>query len=587
MKFIPETPSKRTFLVALFLVLLLCWMTFEKLIGVRFTNPDDMFYSIPSVGSYFANANGWAMGTGRFPFYYTWVFSMITPAFWDTPILDVAMYGSLAAVLVGILGLAQYLGQVRLGLLFAIVYLAFIPVTFTFNPVVSYPFAFTAGILLWLASLFLLETYLRRRKDSLLYLACVLTFLAYGFHETLFAAFTVANLTFIVIRQDHGTLMSRLSNRASVAVLGTSVAYATIFVAFYIAHPTGYAGNKIKLGEAGFVADYFNAVAYFISASLPLFHFVHGYPEYFSQGGGGIAASLSLGRGGPSVLENIEASQIVRSLLIGGAFLVAVSRVPARINASTLRGVLVIGLALLILPAAIVSLSRAYQVYVRGGYAPLHVTFFGYFGATLLICALIVSLLIFTRTTWRQVLALGIAIVLCYTALLADVFNDQVVDIMHVNSARWTVASTLMRYFAVRHSNVPIPALIISPQLWDFEGNPGLLPDTYWQRLFKAKVGIDVAFAPQATAHIPKQSANLYYDCPKPTNCVLLLELNQSRTTEVITTSPLPRFLTYPVKDTEKTVAVVPVLQRAPTLLHRGIYEATLPLDPVEWRVQM
>jgi hypothetical protein len=147
-----------------------------------------------------------------------------------------------------------------------------------------------------------------------------------------------------------------------------------------------------------------------------------------------------------------------------------------------------------------------------------------------------------------------------------------------------------MRYFAVRHSNVPIPSLIIAPQLWDNEGNPGPLPEAYWQRLFKAKVGFDVAFVPRATPNIPKQSANLYYDCPKPTDCLLLLELNQNRTTEVITTSPRPRFLTYAENTAEKTVAVVPLLQRAPTLLHRGIYEATLPLqfrDPLEWRVQM
>src|SRR5665213_1425380 len=253
MKIIPETPGKRKFLIALFLVLLLCWMTFEKLIGVRFTNSDDMAYSIPSLGNYFSDANFWAIGTGRFPFYYTWVFSYITPAFWDTPILDIAMYGSLAAVLVGILALAQYLGRVRLGLLFAILYLSFLPITFTFNPVVSYPFAFTAGILLWLTSIFLLETYLRRRKSYLLYLACALSFLAYGFHETLFAAFTVANLTFIVIRQDRGTLMNRLSSRASIAVLVTSLTYAVIFVAFYVTHPTGYVGNQLKLSETGFI----------------------------------------------------------------------------------------------------------------------------------------------------------------------------------------------------------------------------------------------------------------------------------------------------------------------------------------------
>lgn len=41
---------------AFFVALILCWMTFDNLIGIRFTNYDDMWFSVVSFKDYFAVA---------------------------------------------------------------------------------------------------------------------------------------------------------------------------------------------------------------------------------------------------------------------------------------------------------------------------------------------------------------------------------------------------------------------------------------------------------------------------------------------------------------------------------------------------
>lgn len=564
------------FMGALFLALILCWFTFDKLIGIRFTNYDDMYFSVVSFKDYFAVAGEDAINTGRFGMYYATVYLKITTAFWNTPILDVALYGSVAAVMAGILAFAHYLGHIRLGLLFVTLYLSFIPVTYGFNLLVSYPFRYTSGILLWLAALFSVEAYLRNKKSGYLWVACALSFVTYTHHETLFAIFTSINIIFIVLRQSGGTLKQRLSHRATLALLATSIVYAGVFVAWYVTHPTTYAGNAFKVDGIGFLSGYANATAYYVGASLPLFHFFNGYALPFIVGGTDLYSAIAVAHDFASVIGNIEAGQIARSCLIAVIFLISVARLPPHINPAVLKGIVAIGLSILILPAAIISLSHTYQLYVQGGYAPLHITFFSYFGSILLICTAIIFLLTALSPNLRKLASYGFALIIGVGALTTDVFNTQVSEVMHLNSARWNVAATLIRHFQVRGSDSPLPKLIIAPQLWDVAGNPGPLPENYWQRLFKLKTGLDIQFTPLRLPDMPELSATLYYDCPKLKDCLIMLQHQQNRMIEVISTSPRPRFLTYSGND-GATINVVPTLLQPPTLLYPGIYTAKLP----------
>jgi hypothetical protein len=575
---------------AFFVALILCWMTFDNLIGIRFTNYDDMWFSVVSFKDYFAVAGEDATNTGRFGMYYATAYLMITNALWNTPILDIASYGSVAAVMVGILALAHYLGHVRLGLLFVTLYLSFIPVTYHFNLLVSYPFRYTSGILLWLAALFSIETYLRNKKSGYLWFACALSFVAYTHHETLFAIFASTNIIFAVLRQNGGALKQRLSHPATLALLATSLVYAGVFVAWYVAHPTTYAGNTIKIDAVGFLSGYANAVAYYVFASLPLFHFFNGYVLPFIVGGTDLYSAVAVAHDFVSVIGNIEAGQIARSCLVAVIFFITIDRLPPRISSAALKGITAIGLAILILPAAIISFSQAYQLYVQGGYAPLHITFFSYFGSILLICTAIIFVLKYLSPNLQKLASYGLALIIGVGALTTDVFNTQVSEAMHLNSARWNVAATLMRHLQARNNDSSLPKLIIAPQLWDVAGSPGALPEKYWQRLFKLKTGLDIQFSPLQLSDMPELSATLYYDCPKLKNCLIMLQHQQNRMIEVISTSPRPRFLTYSENNAAKTINVVPTLQQLPTLLYPGIYITTLPANFTElskWRIEM
>lgn len=236
-------------------------------------------------------------------------------------------------------------------------YLSFIPVTYGFNLLVSYPFRYTSGILLWLVALLPVETYLRHKKSGYLWGACALSFVAYTHHETLFAIFASTNIIFAILRQNEGTLKQRLSHPATLALFTTSLVYAGVFVAWYMAHPTTYAGNTIKIDTTGFLSDYANAVAYYVCASLPLFHFFKGYALPFISGGTDLYSAIAVAHDFVSVIGNIEAGQIARSCLIAVIFFISIDRLPPRINSAALKGIAAIGLVILILPAAIISFS--------------------------------------------------------------------------------------------------------------------------------------------------------------------------------------------------------------------------------------
>jgi hypothetical protein len=585
------TNEKTNFTVVIFLLLILSWMTFQKLIGIRFTNPDDMWFSVVSFKDYFAVAGEDARATGRIGMLYATAYLQIISAFWNTPIWDIAMYGSVVAVMLGILGLAHYLGYLRLGLLFVTLYLSFIPITYGFNLFVSYPFRYTSGILLWLAALFLIEKHLRSNRSVYLWIACALSFVAYIHHETLFAIFASVNMIFVVARQNGGGLKQRLSHRATSALFLTSIAYVVIFVAWYLAHPTSYAGNTVQLGKAGFLSGYVSAVTYYLTASLPLNYFFAGYTLPFIAGGTELYSAVTVPHDFISVVGNIEAGHVARSCVIAAIFFIALAKLPPHINAKKIRALFAVGLTIFILPPAIISLSYTYQSYVRGGYAPVHITFFSYFGSILLIATAIVVLLNYFSPKPKKIIIGLLALAVGAGGLASDVFNTQVSEVMHLNTARWNVAATLIRHFQAHGSNTsPLPKLIVAPQLWNSAGAVGNLPDNYWQRLIALQTGLDIQFSPTRFAEMPVLSATMYYDCPTTRNCVIMLQY-RSRAIEVISTTSQPRFLSYSENDEAKTVKVIPILEQSPTLLHAGVYIATLPADYTsdlsKWRIEL
>lgn len=574
-------------LAVIFLVVALCWMTFHELIGIRFTNPDDMWFSMNDFRDYFHLAGNDAVGTGRFGMYYAWLYYPIVSAFWNTPLWDVAMYGGAAAVVIGIVLLARYLGAKHLGLLFALLYLAFIPVTYKFNLLVSYPFRYTSGLLIWLAALCAIEAYLRTGKRANLVTACILSFVASMHHETMFAIIAAVNVIFVAVRRPGGTLKDRIWNEATGALLGTSIVYAIVFAGWYVTHPTGYAGNTIKV-DPGYGLHYLQAVAYYISASIPLFHYFQGTTLPFIAGANDAFAAVPVGYG-HGLLEDLTADVVARAAFVAFVFLLTVRALPRQLDRATAWGAVGAGLCLLVLPPLVVSLSSSYQVDVRGGYAPLHVTFFGYFGATVLLATAIVVLSARLPASLSPILAWVGAVVIGAGALVSGTFNHQIATAMHVNSDRWTVASMLMRHFGTETASPATPSAIVAPQLWNYAGSVGPLPQDYWHRLFAAKAGLDIQFEKAQLAHVSKTPAVLYYDCQGERGCLALLERPDLHRIDVLTTSAQPRF--FDVSDGPRTdvVKVAPLLERPATLLEPALYATSLQVTVgiAHWRLEL
>ena len=566
--------SNKKFLAIVLLALLLCWMTFDKLIGIRFTNPDDMYYSIVAFNDYFKVADSEAKIAGRIGMYYATVYNVISAKYWDTPILDFALYGSLSAVLLLILIFARYLGHTLLGLLFVTLYLSVIPVTFEFNLLVSYPLRYTSGIILWLLSLISIEKYFRSNHRKYIWFSCVAIFFAYSHHETLFVIFSLTSIIYSLLRMKTGSLYQRLIHKMTYSLLLTSIFYITIFVAWYAAHPTSYSGNTMNFNKMGWVQDWANSAEYFIKASLPLFHYFKGYALVFIEGETGKYSSYAVSQDIGMFMANIQASQIARGFVVMALTLIALGRCPSNINRKAILEIAVIGLAILILPAMVISISTDYQGFVQGGWAPLHVTFFGFFGSIVLICLAMVVILNALAPNARKVITLVFALLVGGGALFADVFNAQVAQSMKINSERWNVAATLIRYA----HQVEMPKKIIAPKLFDYVGKPGPLPRDYWQRLFNQNAGVDIEFSAVPLRDSMDFSAKVDYDCPNRNDCLIIIKRYNSQTVEVISTTPRPRFLKYSTGSNTQVIKLNLVLRQQPTFLRPGIFTTLVPL---------
>ena len=569
----------------LILSLALCWLTLEGLIGIRFTNYDDMWFSVAPFGDYFSVAGEDAKNTGRFGMYYATIYLLITSKLWNTPLFDIAMYGSVVLVLVSILALTRFLGNVFIGLLFTTLYLTFIPVTYGFNLLVSYPFRYTSGILLWIFSIYLFEKYFRTHRRSFLYLACGILFISFTHHEVLFAIFSLCSFIFILLRGVTGPYKERLLQKPTQALLLTCTLYILVFAIWYATHPTVYAGNKINFSQTGFISGYIQSIQYYIGASLPLFHYFHGYAlPFIPSGDGNLFSAISVAHDYISVLGNIDSESIIRSMLAGVIFVYSVSKINKAVNSKLLIGIFFVGMLTLVLPAGMVSMSSAYQGYVRGGYAPLHVTFFGYFGSILLIATLIIYIIGIVPPGTKKIITYGFAIVIMLGALVSSAFNSDVVNAMKMNTSRWNAMSLLMQYYRLPINAVNIPRIVIAPQLWNVAGSPGELPNNYWQRLFTVNNKVDIEFYPKRLPNTPNSSYMLYYSCPLKRDCMLLLQHGEGKAIELISTTSQPRFLTYIRNNgTEaEMIKAVPTPQQNPTLLLPGIFSTFLPLNVTE-----
>jgi hypothetical protein len=581
-------PSRTTFPLIVFLVLLLSWFTFSDLIGVRFTNPDDSVFSILPWNHYLAIAGHDAVVTGRFAMYYTWLYYLLTPAFWDTPLLDIAMYGSVTAVILAIVTLSRHLGCKRSGLLFAALYFAFIPVTYDFNLLVSYPLRYTPALILIVLAIAEIENFLRTARARHLYVACACSFIASLHHETLFAVAASSTLTFAILRQREGSVLQRAAHPIVRWLFGTSAAYAAIFVAWYATHLPTYEGNTINLNSAHYVVDYATAAQYFVVSALPLFQFLHGYALSFIFGGTNQYASMTIGRDFDSIIANLGAPVLARAVVVGSSVFVAASRLPERLNKPGLTTAITIAFGILLLPAAIISLSATYQGYVRGGYAPLHVVFFSYFGATILLTSIALSVVVVLPREYRLIAVTALSALVGLGSIVSATFNSQVATIMQANSARWVVASMVMRHFEQAPAQA-VPGTIVAPQLWDYSGQPGPLPKNYWQQLFREKAGLTVQFVPRAVRGAREASA-LYFDCSTPKDCIALLLDGGTGATTVLTQSPMPRFLSYAGPRGAEIVRVVPTAELRPTLLQPALFVVRLPAkyrDIAHWQIEM
>lgn len=569
--------TNKKFVLVILSVVLLCWMTFDKLIGIRFTNSDDMYYSIVFFNDYFSVAHYEATIAGRIGMYYATAYNAISAKCWDTPILDFALYGSVTFVMLLILSFARYLGHALFGLLFVTLYLSVIPVTYEFNLLVSYPFRYTSGIIIWLLSAISIEKYFRSNDTKYIWFSCAASFFAYAHHETLFAIFATVNIIYSAIRQPTGNWHQRLINKMTLSLIAISTIYAVIFLAWYASHPTSYSGNTVNFNKIGWLTDWANSTSYFIQSSLPLFHYFKGYALVFIEGETGQYSSYLVSKDIGAILANMQASHIMRSFVIVTLLLTALNNLSLNINRKAIKSIASIGLTILVLPAMIISISPDYQDFVKGGWAPLHVTFFSFFGSILLICLTMVVILKKLSPNVRKVATCVFALIVGVGALIADEFNAQVAQSMQINSQRWTVAATLIRYAQV----AKLPQKISAPQLFNYVGKPGPLPKDYWQKLLKLNAGVDIEFSAIPLASRLNSSAKLYYDCPSKSDCLIIIQRYTSPIIEVISTASRSRFLKYETNVGSQVIKLDLVSREPPTLLHPGIFTAqvTTPID--------
>ena len=492
-----KTLAPPFFLISI-LLFLICFRIWN--IGVMHT--DDAAWVLSAVTPGMNPASDWAHAQGRIWAYVSGSFIFYALG-WQGHIWgEILRIGSFVAFFISFFWYISKLTDKRIALLSASLFLSFFMMKWDGSILTTYP------LITWVAGVaFIFALWSSRRyvlKENLLYLICAALLF-------LFSLFNNEGITvlFIVLFFSHSLIQGRYIDPSPVLVksiklrkrsfhifslfFAVSASYSLIFIAWYVSHPTTYDGHVLSTFDVG----RFTKTLFHFSTSGSAIHdllspYVVNFGDFYA--GTGKASVYYLSRNlqrslhsPTSLLVCLITIWLLTTLTSKKGELASASTFENNDRILTLRGLMIAGLLIAIIPIIPVALTSKYQIWMADNHIRAYShTIFSHFGWSCALAALLLSLLerLKNHTSIRKIC---IVIVIGFSGLLAsqaNTANDDMVNDIRPESGRWQIVSEMEQMNK---------AIFQSDHIWSPRLNNGswytVVSNDYWTEYAKRKFG--------------------------------------------------------------------------------------------------
>lgn len=422
------------------LLLLLSCITLYPLLRIGFVTGDDLEYFITASPSrWFADAQLYAQGTGRFYFYLVkWIYSI--PYLVDSRIYYLFFFiGPIILTFCLFFSLIKRVTKSKTitywSVLFANIFLIFFA---KHSAITAYPLYFTLSLSL----LFISFHFYYRYTESGSYKHLIGSALFLGMATLFYEVFLIYQLLFLVLLcfrfppiflNQKEKRKQFIKSWAPYLIVG--ILYLVVYAAYYFSQERGYDGNQIS--NALSWAEMGKTLWRLSSNSLPLAPFFE-YKKFFID----YALSETAGNSYLAIIfKNIPAVAYIKGALVALVIYLIHGLETPRYEIKKLIQYFLIALLFIVLPHLLISVSEKYILLQPKTYITTSFSFFA------VLVALIVLYLIVDQhiknTNAKKSIQLIIYIFLVISTLFAQFTNERVTDDMRVSQVRFKLIDAL------------------------------------------------------------------------------------------------------------------------------------------------
>ncbi len=438
-----------------FILFLLGLLVFFPLMGTGFTTNDDAYYAFHAGTSWQAmlgTMHEEAVFQGRFYKYF--FFLLLTlPHFFQNPAVTIAI--NIVAISANVLLAALLLGRLfsaRLGMLFALFFLALLQDHWGHSLLTSYPLSRQVGLLFCLLCWHFLLNWRQRGLQRWFQGSLALYFLALCCNE-FFILFVPLHLIVFLLsgsgREDeneYGPGTRRGLLMSAIAFSCVAVLYLALYLGYRRLFPSAYGGTEASLGDLN---GYWAVLKQFSLSAMPLVVFfkerlsLSRYAPYFSMD----SSAMLLDRLQYQLanFRQWNTAWMVQAILAGVGFVVFSWNAHVRMSWKKYCLFGVFGVLILFLPNALLGLTEKYRQWVSEGTYAYAFTYHSFYGVCLLL-VLLTALCNALLGRWRRIRAVALCalgVFLAAATFLTAYSNDSIARTKRLAAQRWELANAL------------------------------------------------------------------------------------------------------------------------------------------------
>ncbi len=455
-----------------FMLFLLGVLVLFPFLGTGFTTNDDAFYALHAVPRWkalFSFLHEESAGQGRF-YKYLNVLFLLAPHFAHNFLFTAVC--NLVVICLNIVLASVLIGRLlapRLGLVFALLFLALLQDHWGHSLLTAYPFGGQLGLAFCMSSWHVLLRWRCLGGRGWLLAGLSLFFCSLCCNE-LFVVYLIPSLLLCRMPQANPDCPQNTGRffTAGIGLCSAVLLYVALYFGYKLLFPGKYTGTAIVLTD---FSAWWNVCKQFSTSALPLTTFVKErtalsrYGPYFSMDTSAMLVDRLLYQ-----VRNIAQWKTAWLIQSGLAGYLCWSLLQERIKGLTWKRMfwpVLFGLSLVFVPNALLGLSEKYRLWAREGAYAYAYTYHSYYGVCVLmtVLAALPSLLFGQRDRARKCILAPAVLLLSVAVFLTAYANDSVLRTKRLAAQRWELANAL--FDSPVFHNFPDNTRIAAPTLFN------------------------------------------------------------------------------------------------------------------------